>query len=77
MLSARAIALHSLAPSARPIKLLLQRGKFGAIALQKQTPATELSDKGLLRCRGPDLNRRLSGYEPDELPGCSTPLGLI
>lgn len=24
--------------------------------------------------RGPDLNRRPSGYGPDELPGCSTPL---
>jgi membrane-bound lytic murein transglycosylase A len=23
--------------------------------------------------RGPDSNRRPSGYEPDELPGCSTP----
>jgi hypothetical protein len=23
--------------------------------------------------RGSDLNRRPSGYEPDELPGCSTP----
>ncbi len=23
--------------------------------------------------RGPDLNQRPSGYEPDELPGCSTP----
>ncbi len=23
--------------------------------------------------RGPDLNRRPSGYEPDELPNCSTP----
>ena len=23
--------------------------------------------------REPDLNRRPSGYEPDELPGCSTP----
>ncbi|WP_205068488.1 hypothetical protein, partial [Vibrio cholerae] len=22
---------------------------------------------------GPDLNRRPSGYEPDELPSCSTP----
>ncbi|WP_421264010.1 hypothetical protein, partial [Aeromonas sp. 601126] len=22
--------------------------------------------------RGPDLNRRPSGYEPDELPSCST-----
>ena len=24
--------------------------------------------------RGKDLNLRPSGYEPDELPGCSTPL---
>ncbi len=24
--------------------------------------------------RGSDLNRGPSGYEPDELPGCSTPL---
>jgi hypothetical protein len=23
--------------------------------------------------RGPDLNRRPLGYEPNELPGCSTP----
>ena len=23
--------------------------------------------------RGPDLNQQPSGYEPDELPGCSTP----
>ncbi len=23
--------------------------------------------------RGPDLNRRPSGYEPDELPSCSIP----
>ena len=23
--------------------------------------------------RGEDLNLRPSGYEPDELPGCSTP----
>jgi hypothetical protein len=27
----------------------------------------------MLWLRGPDLNRRPSGYEPDELPGCSTP----
>jgi hypothetical protein len=25
------------------------------------------------RLRGQDLNLRPSGYEPDELPGCSTP----
>lgn len=27
--------------------------------------------------RGQDLNLRPSGYEPDELPGCSTPRQLI
>ena len=25
------------------------------------------------KLRGQDLNLRPSGYEPDELPGCSTP----
>src|SRR5690606_11536326 len=28
---------------------------------------------GVYRLRGLDLNQRPSGYEPDELPGCSTP----
>ena len=28
---------------------------------------------GAVRSRGRDLNTRPSGYEPDELPGCSTP----
>ena len=27
--------------------------------------------------RGLDLNQRPSGYEPDELPGCSTPRQLM
>ncbi len=27
--------------------------------------------------RGPDLNQRPSGYEPDELPSCSTPRPIL
>ena len=27
--------------------------------------------------RGQDLNLRPSGYEPDELPGCSTPRRFV
>jgi hypothetical protein len=41
---------------------------------QKRTNAAKLL---ILRCiswlRGQDLNLRPSGYEPDELPDCSTP----
>ena len=39
----------------------------------KQSAATHSDCGASSWVRGPDLNRRPSGYEPDELPDCSTP----
>ena len=50
-------------------KVLLAKGSVGVFVIKKP-----LLERGfLIWWRGGDLNSRPSGYEPDELPDCSTP----
>ena len=52
-----------------PIRYL---GKTGFFAT-KENPRHPIGIAGIIWLRGLDLNQRPSGYEPDELPDCSTP----
>ena len=44
-----------------------------AFAILKNVNAISCRHSPIIWLRGRDLNPRPSGYEPDELPGCSTP----
>ena len=53
-----------------------RKGTKGISPFSKKKAQNPLQhrDLGLKKwLRGLDLNQRPSGYEPDELPGCSTP----
>ncbi len=66
----RVCGSHSLLPAWRGRKSSLLDGSSNA-----QNPAGRRTERGFVCVwlRGLDLNQRPSGYEPDELPDCSTP----
>ena len=47
---------------------------MNSVLQKNRKPHQALKSRGFRKLRGEDLNLRPSGYEPDELPDCSTPL---
>jgi hypothetical protein len=62
-----------------PEKIDVLTRLFDGLGRTKRVPRNDKTPQLTLRgfvsiwLRGQDLNLRPSGYEPDELPGCSTP----
>ena len=57
----------------RPPNAIGVNGKKQGYPGTKKPPKSLETPRVLNWLREPDLNRRPSGYEPDELPGCSIP----
>src|SRR6218665_1611119 len=68
------VVVHGLGVVKPSGRLLLYKGRAAA-KLKRQKHKRPLVSKWPLNVwlREPDLNRRPSGYEPDELPDCSIP----
>ena len=58
-------------------RLFLSCGKAHDFPSEKAKQKSILKLQDAWWLRGPDLNQRPSGYEPDELPDCSTPRYLL
>ena len=53
--------------------LLRRHSRWASAAFGTKEELLAQHSSGKSWLRGLDLNQRPSGYEPDELPGCSTP----